>query len=205
MTAQLFIKLSAQIYADRKRLENFDVAVVSESSESDHEEGFLPYYTYDSQSYHTGEEGSSLSSKDASENNYGGAKLSTPTPYRDRLGVSDEKLVHIMASAKSYDDNLLSVSAKTSNDDPSISMSNDFPSGWHADQLQKLNDNDSNRFAVLAEVGEGVGNDAGDSDPEEEGKVEQWLPELNSPFWHLYENKLRVNASEGGICDLAEF
>ncbi|KAF8849230.1 CAF1-domain-containing protein [Acephala macrosclerotiorum] len=35
-------------------------------------------------------------------------------------------------------------------------------------------------------------------------KVRQWLPKISSSFWGIYVNKLRVNASESGACDLAE-
>jgi poly(A)-specific ribonuclease len=32
----------------------------------------------------------------------------------------------------------------------------------------------------------------------------QWMPTICNAFWDIYANKLRVNASEGGICDLEE-
>lgn len=37
-----------------------------------------------------------------------------------------------------------------------------------------------------------------------EVKTQQWLPKMTSKFWVKYVNKLRVNASEEGVCDLAE-
>lgn len=39
---------------------------------------------------------------------------------------------------------------------------------------------------------------------ESELKTQQWLPKMNSKFWGKYVNKLRVNSSEEGVCDLAE-
>lgn len=41
-------------------------------------------------------------------------------------------------------------------------------------------------------------------DPEGEVKTQQWLPNMSSKFWAKYVNKLRVNSSEEGVCDLAE-
>jgi poly(A)-specific ribonuclease len=45
-----------------------------------------------------------------------------------------------------------------------------------------------------------------DDSPDAEGEVktQQWLPKMGSKFWANYVNKLRVNASEEGVCDLAE-
>ena len=33
--------------------------------------------------------------------------------------------------------------------------------------------------------------------------IKQWLPGIDSPFWEPYMNKLRVNAADSGVCDLA--
>jgi poly(A)-specific ribonuclease len=33
----------------------------------------------------------------------------------------------------------------------------------------------------------------------------QWIPDMDNPFWDVYANKLRVNAAEGGVCDLDAF
>lgn len=41
-------------------------------------------------------------------------------------------------------------------------------------------------------------------DPEGEVKTQQWLPKMSNKFWAKYVNKLRVSASEEGVCDLAE-
>jgi poly(A)-specific ribonuclease len=35
-------------------------------------------------------------------------------------------------------------------------------------------------------------------------KPSQWIPALNHEFWLAYANKLRVNAAEVGVCDLAD-
>jgi poly(A)-specific ribonuclease len=67
-----------------------------------------------------------------------------------------------------------------------------------------------NKFAVLAI-----------EDPEPEPKTKrsasaknvafadhepaQWIPDMDNPFWDVYANKLRVNAAEGGVCDLDAF
>lgn len=34
-------------------------------------------------------------------------------------------------------------------------------------------------------------------------KNEQWIPRMSSKFWTNYVNKLRVNGSDVGVCDLA--
>lgn len=64
----------------------------------------------------------------------------------------------------------------------------DAPPGWHARQL-------NNPYAVLSLDS---GNEKDNSNPK------QWLPAFNNKFWDIYVNKLRVNASETGLCDLAE-
>lgn len=56
----------------------------------------------------------------------------------------------------------------------------------------------SNRFAALANRGP---DDRSCSEPEIEGP-KQWIPDITDSFWDTYVNKLRVNASEGGVCDL---
>jgi poly(A)-specific ribonuclease len=165
MTAELFIKLSAQIYHERKRFENFGGLdpVLSHPVRDDESQTF---YSGASNIYHTPEQGSA----DSSENSDGGAKLSRQQSETD----------------------LMDFSAPVTQ-----SMSDHQPAGWHADQLQKLNYSDYNPFQLLAERPERNG-------ITEDHKLEQWLPKPESPFWHLYVNKLRVNASEGGICNLSE-
>jgi len=34
-------------------------------------------------------------------------------------------------------------------------------------------------------------------------KLKRWLPPMDNSFWELYANKLRVNAADSGVCDLA--
>ncbi len=65
---------------------------------------------------------------------------------------------------------------------------NENPPAWHAKQL--------NLYVHLDPTINGK--DKGNLAPK------QWLPSFNSTFWDPYVNKLRVNASEGGVCDLAE-
>ncbi|KAH8769735.1 ribonuclease H-like domain-containing protein [Hyaloscypha finlandica] len=36
-----------------------------------------------------------------------------------------------------------------------------------------------------------------------EPKVQQWIPDMGDRFWDVYINKLRANAVQGGVCDLA--
>lgn len=73
----------------------------------------------------------------------------------------------------------------------------DLPAEWHARQL-------NNRFAALSALGKQHGNGGGKKKgkgKEKEGNG-QWLPGIGDVFWETYVNKLRVNASEGGVCDL---
>jgi len=66
-----------------------------------------------------------------------------------------------------------------------------LPPSYHANKLNPtakvIHDTDEEAAAAAAEP-----------------KVEQFLPDMESPFWRPYINILRVNAVEGGICDLAE-
>lgn len=39
--------------------------------------------------------------------------------------------------------------------------------------------------------------------PDENPTLEQWIPSISHPFWDIYINKLRVTATETGVCDLA--
>lgn len=43
-----------------------------------------------------------------------------------------------------------------------------------------------------------------DIDSDSKVKTRQWLPRMSSKFWDKYINKLRVSATEVGVCDLAE-
>ncbi|KAH7419618.1 ribonuclease H-like domain-containing protein [Cadophora sp. MPI-SDFR-AT-0126] len=68
------------------------------------------------------------------------------------------------------------------------SSSSSLPPGWHANQLN------ANPYAALSL----------DPPQDKEKDSKQWLPAFNHKFWEIYVNKLRVNASDGGVCDLAE-
>ncbi|TVY41998.1 Poly(A)-specific ribonuclease [Lachnellula subtilissima] len=76
------------------------------------------------------------------------------------------------------------------------SILDNLPSEWHAKQL-------NNRFAALA-AAVSISSVASGSDVEAEGGLEQWIPKISHSFWDVYANKLRVNASEGGVCDLED-
>ncbi|PBP26994.1 CAF1 family ribonuclease [Diplocarpon rosae] len=76
----------------------------------------------------------------------------------------------------------------------SIGSDGHHPAEWHARQL---NARRGNMYILLAdEFDQKSGSGT--------GAPKHWLPSFNSKFWDLYMNKLRVNASEGGMCDLAE-
>lgn len=149
MTAELFIKLSSQIYADRKRYETFD-------SDSD-----------DSRPYYLAEQG--FISEDESG---GGAKLSADSSEEDLL----DKPAQSTAASKPSSEN--------------------FPPAWHSKQLQTLNISDNNPYSVLQDGVEGGA--------DEESDTTQRIPSMGSSFWDLYANKLRVNASDKGVCVLNE-
>jgi poly(A)-specific ribonuclease len=104
--------------------------------------------------------------------------------------------------SQSSEGNLLDLSIQTSNGAQSMSMSDNFPPSWHVDQLQKFTLDDSNPFSVLQDSGEGAGSSAEDSGMEDQLKPSQWIPRMQSSFWDLYANKLRVNASDAGVCSL---
>jgi hypothetical protein len=70
-------------------------------------------------------------------------------------------------------------------------MSDDLPPERHATQLNRL----ANPYSILDDELE-------DNTPTPTSK--QWIPSMESSFWDIYANKLRVNASKGGVCDLEE-
>ena len=124
---------------------------------------------------------------------------STPPNYY----LSDESIGGgTKLDSQSSEGNLLDLSTQTSNGAQSMSMSDNFPSSWHVGQLQKFNLDDSNPFSVLQDAGEEVGSGAEDPGIEDEPKPSQWIPRMQSSFWDLYANKLRVNASDAGVCNL---
>jgi poly(A)-specific ribonuclease len=104
--------------------------------------------------------------------------------------------------SQSSDGNLLDLSDQNSNVGQSMSMSDNLPPSWHVNQLQNFNLDNSNPFSVLQDAGDGVGSGTEDSGTEDELKPSKWIPRIQSSFWDLYANKLRVNASDAGVCNL---
>lgn len=190
MTAELFIKLSAKIHAERLRLGETFNKVASWHPDSD--EGSLPYYSYD--------EASSPSSMAQSEDKFdGGAKIYPQSPEEDLLDLSEPDAG---AQVSSLLPNNFLVNTSI---DQSMSLMDGLPPAWHARQLQNAPPiNTSNPYSILANVGEVGGSGGDESGSEREATVQQWLPGADSSFWDLYVNRLRVNASEGGLCDLKE-
>jgi DNA polymerase III epsilon subunit-like protein len=72
----------------------------------------------------------------------------------------------------------------------SMVMQDNLPPAYHAKLLDPsaitLQDNDEDTNAVR-----------------QEPFVQQWIPGMEHLFWGPYVNKLRVNAAEGGVCELA--
>ena len=188
MTAHLFAKLVASLHAQRKLTENFNRA---------DDEVSLPSHSSESQPYLTADECSNPSQPASDDNLDGGAKLSPQTQEGDLLGLLDETTTHGEGSAQLTGDKFSTAFGKAINRHDTI-MDDTLPSGWHADQLQRLSLNDSNPYAVLATIGDGHRNGAGSAAVD----VQQWIPAMDSTFWDIYINKLRVNASEGGVCYL---
>ncbi|KAH9210741.1 ribonuclease H-like domain-containing protein [Leptodontidium sp. 2 PMI_412] len=71
------------------------------------------------------------------------------------------------------------------------------PSGWHVRQLNAKANANTNPYAALSL-------DFAKDNDRDSTVSRQWLPDFNHNFWDIYVNKLRVNASETGFCDLAE-
>jgi hypothetical protein len=150
MTAELFVKLSSKLYADRKHL--------LQDPDTESEYGSNP----DPQTYQLS------SSEDDSEP--GGALLLDFTNHDPNGTIHPaEGLVTVMG-----DDHL--------------------PPAYHERQLQLAGGH--NRFATLSDLGETL------PDGPELPKPKQWIPTWDSSFWDIYVNKLRVNATEFGVCDL---
>ncbi|KAG0647744.1 ABA hypersensitive germination 2 [Hyphodiscus hymeniophilus] len=187
MTSHLFVKLSASLFAERQLTENFDM----------NEDGGLdqgtPYLSAKSSRYITAEDDSSNASDD------GGAMLSPHTSNGDLLGIP--KTSSNGKSPAQLSEVNLQASVKRTNSNRTASKDANLPSQWHADAMQRLNVNDSNPYAVLASGGDDDGDGATGTTIEHSQK---WIPEMDSRFWDIYVNKLRVNASQGGVCDLME-
>jgi poly(A)-specific ribonuclease len=84
--------------------------------------------------------------------------------------------------------------ALVNNNSSEESLLDHLPPEWHAKQL-------NNRFAALAVART---NENGSKETVKADGVQQWLPKISHSFWDKYINKLRVNASEGGVCDLED-
>jgi poly(A)-specific ribonuclease len=72
-----------------------------------------------------------------------------------------------------------------------LAMDDNLPPAYHASCL--------NPTAVLHPL-----NDEEAATLAKEPQPRQWIPDLTNAFWDIYVNKLRVNAVEGGVCDLEE-
>jgi hypothetical protein len=87
---------------------------------------------------------------------------------------------------------------KATNLAETTSFADEHPPAWHA---AKLNGNaksySKNIYTVLEDFAKPNGE-------KNESDIKQWIPAFDEPFWEVYTNKLRVNAAEGGVCDLAE-
>lgn len=84
--------------------------------------------------------------------------------------------------------------ALVNNNSSEESLLDHLPPEWHTKQL-------NNRFAALSVV---QTKENGSEETVKGDSVQQWLPKISHPFWDKYINKLRVNASEGGVCDLED-
>ncbi|KAF7857284.1 hypothetical protein EAF04_009525 [Stromatinia cepivora] len=143
MTAELFVKLSAQLYAEQTDLNQYENKTQVNYSEIE----------YDSDSDSDDQEGS------------GGAPLVSP--------LSNPPIITAKLNSDAH-----------------------RPGDWHAMQLNNpfsalnveyVRKEDKKRKKVAF----------GDQMPR------QWIPGLEESFWEVYRNKLRVNAVEGGVCDLS--
>jgi hypothetical protein len=72
----------------------------------------------------------------------------------------------------------------------SMAMQDTLPPSYHATQLNP-------KAAIIHDTDEKAAVAA------TEPKVQQWIPDMDDRFWDVYINKLRVNAVQGGVCDLA--
>ncbi len=73
---------------------------------------------------------------------------------------------------------------------PPTIMQDNLPASSHARQL------DASAIAFQ-------GKDAEVAAAEEDGVVQQWIPDFDHPFWRQYANKVRVFGVEGGVCKFA--
>jgi hypothetical protein len=78
------------------------------------------------------------------------------------------------------------------------SFADEHPPAWHA---AKLNGNAKPYSKNIYTVLENFAKPNGEKNASD---IKQWIPAFDEPFWDVYTNKVRVNAAEGGVCDLAE-
>ena len=109
------------------------------------------------------------------------------------------------------EDDVLDIAVQTSNGIHPMGLNDNLPSAWHADQMQNISGqgrksttHDSNPYAILDDSPEDAGSGVEDSAMEKDPNPAQWIPQMTNIFWGRYTNKLRVNASQGGVCDLNE-
>lgn len=167
MTAELFVKLSAQLFAEQTDLDQYVDVVKVNSRET---------------------ESFSSSSDDDDQEGSGGASLGTPSS-------------NINLEIK-----------------PPTSVDANRPAYWHAMKLNNPGSNilqNRNPFSVLKVEYAGqpgarrLGTEESIKEEKKRKKVafpdqvpKQWIPPTADSFWDPYRNKLRVNAVEGGVCDL---
>ncbi|KAB8289811.1 hypothetical protein EYC80_010444 [Monilinia laxa] len=165
MTAELFVKLSAKLYAEQTDLDQYEDGVKPDYNEYDHD---------------------TTSDSDDEEEGAGGASL-----------ISSLASTHL----------------ETTN--PNVDAHR--PAYWHAMQLNQPNNQKSaNPFSALKVEYAGQRKSRRDENGnlvKEEVKRKkiafsdqvprQWIPSMDNNFWGVYKNRLRVNAVEGGICDLS--
>jgi DNA polymerase III epsilon subunit-like protein len=72
----------------------------------------------------------------------------------------------------------------------SMAMQDILPPSYHATELNP-------KAAIIHDTDEEAAVAA------TEPKVQQWIPDMGDRFWGVYINKLRANAVQGGVCDLA--
>jgi poly(A)-specific ribonuclease len=102
--------------------------------------------------------------------------------------------IDIMSFSDDEDD---SGSSEGSGGVPLFTSSNPF------DVLKKMDDNLPPLYHASKlnnYKGRGIQENENDPTPVITG---QWIPDIKDHFWDIYANKLRVNATEAGVCDLA--
>jgi poly(A)-specific ribonuclease len=155
MTAELFVKLTAKLYAQRVADGELEASLEPKTK--------------------------SLKFDSDSTDSEGGVSLYPPYGRLGRLPLREKgglKANAITETASSFQD--------------------EEPPAWHA---AKLNGDAKpylkSLFVVIDEIPK-------PNVVKKELDMKQWIPAFDEPFWEVYTNKLRVNAAEGGVCDLAQ-